>query len=111
MNTEPAQVGWSFWLWWVLASIVGLAVGFAMAFAVIEAVEETVILAIRSLSTNDFAVGRAVVGTVVGASFGIAQWLVLRRQVSVVYGQNFAHCFMVYPESPRDGRLRFPVLE
>ncbi len=34
MNTERAQVGWGFGLWWVLASVVGLVVGFAVATAV-----------------------------------------------------------------------------
>ena len=34
-NTERAQVGWGFWLWWVLASSVGFAVAFAMAGAVV----------------------------------------------------------------------------
>jgi len=64
MNTERARVGWGFWLWWVLAS----TVGFAVAFAVFEAVPEAVGFAVR------MAVG--------GASVGIAQWLVLRQQVS-----------------------------
>ncbi len=72
MNTERAQVGWGFWLWWVLASIVGLAVGNAVSVAVSGAVEETVGL----------AVSLAVSGAVAGASIGTAQWLVLRRQVS-----------------------------
>ncbi|MCH8876689.1 MAG: hypothetical protein IIA89_07670 [Chloroflexi bacterium] len=84
MNTERAQVGWGFWLGWVLASTVGGAVGVAVggltlfifvAFAVdadLDVVGKTLL----------GAVGFAVFGAVIGASLGIAQWLVLRRQVS-----------------------------
>ncbi len=56
MNTERAPVGWRFWLGWVLASTVGLAVGFPGAFAMLEAV--------------GFTAGGAVWGAVVGASIG-----------------------------------------
>ena len=31
---ERAPVGWSFWLWWVLATFVGLAAGLAATGAV-----------------------------------------------------------------------------
>ena len=58
MNTERAQVGWGFWLWWVLASTVGLAVAFAMGVAVLEAVGEAVGFAMA------FAVGGAITGVV-----------------------------------------------
>jgi hypothetical protein len=74
MNTERAQVGWGFWLWWVLASTVGFAVGSAVTRFVglvgYFAGGETVVGA--------FAVG----GAVGGALIGIAQWLVLRKRVS-----------------------------
>ena len=70
MNTERARVGWGFWLWWVLASSAGLAVAFPVAFAVLRGV------------IGVGAVGFAVAGAVIGASLGIAQWLVLRRRVS-----------------------------
>ncbi|MCZ6530531.1 MAG: hypothetical protein O6949_09435, partial [Chloroflexi bacterium] len=76
MNTERAQVGWGFAIWWVLASFVGWAVSFAVAGAVLGAVLEAVAAAVG------FAVAAAVGMAVAGASLGIAQWLVLRRQVS-----------------------------
>ena len=57
---ERAPVGWGFWLWWVLASVVGLAVAAAADNAVSEAL--------------DFAA--------YGVPIGVTQWLVLRRQVS-----------------------------
>ncbi len=52
MTIGRAQVGWRFWLQWVLATAVGWAVG--------------------------TTAGGALVGTVVG----VAQWLVLRRRVA-----------------------------
>ena len=76
MSTERAQVAWGFAIWWVLASLVGGAVGFAVAGAVLGAVLEAVAAA------GGFAMAAAVVMAVAGASLGIAQWLVLRRQVS-----------------------------
>ena len=30
MDTKRTQVGWGFWLWWVLANIKGFAVGVAV---------------------------------------------------------------------------------
>lgn len=67
MNAERAQVGWRFWLGWVLASTVGVVVGLTVGTFV-----------------QDSAVTRGNVlgGAVIGASIGTAQWLVLRRQVS-----------------------------
>ncbi len=48
MNTERAQVAWRFWLWWVLASTVGLAAGCA--------VHEAVALAVGGAITGDVLV-------------------------------------------------------
>ena len=75
-STERAQVGWGFWLWWVLASAVGLAVLGLMGWDVGGAVAEA------EGGAVGIAVGFAVRGAVAGASVGTAQWLVLRRQVS-----------------------------
>ena len=60
--------------WWVLASIVGLAVGFGVCAAVLFADDFA--------DDVGFAMAGAVAGTVIGASLGIAQWLVLRRHVA-----------------------------
>jgi hypothetical protein len=60
VRAEPRRKpGWGFWLLWVLASSVGLAVGLAVVGAVSGAVPLDV----------------------VGAVAGVAQWLLLRRQV------------------------------
>ncbi len=70
-DTERAQVGWRFWLWWVLATTVGLGVGFS---------------SVNPMRSATFEAGgimdKLVFGAVAGASVGIAQWLVLRGQVS-----------------------------
>ena len=77
MNTERARVGWGFWLWWVLASTVGLAVGLgAVGLAVGGAVGGAVALGLA------LAVAVVFAAPSVGIALGIAQWLVLRRQVS-----------------------------
>ncbi len=55
--------------WWILASSVGLAIGLVVGVAM-------------SAAGGDDAVAAVVSLAVLGASVGIAQWLVLRRQVS-----------------------------
>lgn len=72
MPVERSHVGWSLWLWWVLASSMGLALGFAGGFAVGFAIGG----AISGIASQ------SVFGAVVGASVGTMQWLVLRWQVS-----------------------------
>ena len=117
VRAEPRRKpGWGFWLLWVLASSVGLAVGDAVVRAVGGAVSGAVFGAVAGVaqwlllrrqvrragwwilaSTVGLAVGLAVVnavvgavsgavpsdvvGAVVGAVSGVAQWLILRRQV------------------------------
>ena len=59
MQTSDMKIGWSFWLQWVLASILGFAVGAAMANAV-----------------------TALIFTVLfGVAGGVTQWLVLRHRI------------------------------
>jgi hypothetical protein len=64
IKTDRAQVGRGLWLWWVVAGIVGFGVGFAV-FGVVGRV-------VRWVGAE----------AVIGAAVGIAQWLILRRQVS-----------------------------
>jgi hypothetical protein len=73
MNTERAQVGWRFWIGWVLASTVGLAVGFTIGFAVGLVVDYDV----------GSVLGIVLGGAVFGAALGTAQWLVLHKRVSL----------------------------
>ena len=87
MNTERAQVGWRFWLGWVVASTVGLGVGMAVPLWAIVVFHGVLAYAAGGRSS---ALGEAValyvfltlIGAFGGASVGIAQWLVLRRQVA-----------------------------
>ena len=72
-NTERAQVGWGFWRWWVLASIVGFAVGFAVIFAVFEAMRlaEGSIVIYTVAFTVAGVLGGAVYGAITG---GVLVW-------------------------------------
>jgi hypothetical protein len=56
-NTERAQVGWGFWLGWILATAVGFGVGLIVGEKV----------------------GSILEAAAVGASVGTAQWFLLRR--------------------------------
>ena len=72
MSTEHAQVGWGFWLRWVLATSVVPSVVTAMALVIGESVrgsDQQIIIAVF-------------LGLAILASTVIAQWLVLRRQIA-----------------------------
>ena len=73
MNTERAQIGWRFRLWWMLASTLVLAVGVTVGGAGI------LIGAAFGFAGVSFG---AMFGAAFGALLGIAQWFVLKRQVS-----------------------------
>ncbi len=108
-NTERTQVGWGFWLWWVLASAVGFAavgagVGIAQWFVLRRHVSRAgwwilasavgfiggyigVVALVMAVDDAVFeSLGDAsslyLSFAVVGAGVGIAQWFVLRRHVS-----------------------------
>lgn len=73
MRIERAKVGWRVWLGWMLACAASAAVALTVTGAMVRA---------GSLSA---AVVWAVFGLVIGASLGITQWLVLRRQIPRPY--------------------------
>ena len=68
---EGASVGWRFWLEWFLACLAGFVVGIPLFIGL-------------SLLFGDqpgpAVVQDAATGVIHGAEFGIAQWLILRRQ-------------------------------
>lgn len=68
------QFGRGFWLRWVSASGLGLIIGFAVYFAFVVGFAS-------ELSVGLQIVSAVVCGAILGAAIGIAQWLVLRRQV------------------------------
>ena len=72
MKVKGSQVGWVFWLQWVLASTVGMFVGFWMGIVPFALTYDVLAdqLAFRFW------------GIVLGIGVGVLQWLVLRRRVS-----------------------------
>lgn len=68
------SVGWTVWLWWVLASAGGGAVGFAAADAVLDFVSAALQRAID--------IDEVVIFGLIGAGLGMMQWLVLRNLFS-----------------------------
>jgi len=75
MTVERSQVGWVFWLQWVLASTVGVVVGmFTGAIFVMSVLER--------YDVPREPVGYGLWGIVLGIVVGVLQWLVLRRRVS-----------------------------
>ena len=73
MNTERTNVGWRFWLAWVLASVMGYVVGALLGlYAAYGFFDRDVF---------DATIG-IVMGIVMGATAGCLQWVVLRQKVA-----------------------------
>ena len=73
MRIERAKAGWRIWRQWVLANAVGGGVTLALTGAMIRA------------GRLNAAVVVAVFGLMIGSSLGLAQWPVLRHQISQAY--------------------------
>jgi hypothetical protein len=69
-DDQDTSIGWDFWFQWVLASTIGVAVLFALIFAVAMLVGAIV---------GGEAEDKVPFVPFVGLSFGIMQWLILRR--------------------------------
>ncbi len=76
MKIKRSQVGWGFWLQWVVASTVGLYVGWVLAFVLLAF--NGIVLGLEYCDACD---GLAW-GIGLGIGIGVLQWLVLRRRVS-----------------------------
>ncbi len=72
MKVKRSQVGWGFWLQWVLASTVGLLLGFIVGFP----------LSFLAMDMLGERLGQSFGGIVFGIGVGVLQWLVLRRRIS-----------------------------
>lgn len=77
MNTERTNVGWGFWLAWVLASIMGFGMGSLIGMSVSYALLPGMGI------TDEFGVAHLIMfGTLLGAMSGFLQWVVLREKVA-----------------------------
>jgi len=71
-------------LWWIAATVIGLGIGLAVA---VVAVEQSGILItghrpqLAHLSAPLRAISFVILGLIAGAILGIAQWIVIRRQM------------------------------
>ena len=81
-GTKPPR--WGFLLWWVVATIVGVAVGEVVSGFVGTAVDEVVSGALGEGVGWHWVGLRIVDGAVYGGVLGILQWLVLRRHMTGV---------------------------
>ena len=73
MNTERTNIGWGFWLTWVLASTMGFGFGGLLGFGVAYGLFDREIF--------DAPIG-ITAGIVIGATSGFLQWFVLREKVA-----------------------------
>jgi uncharacterized membrane-anchored protein len=63
------QTTHGFWLWWLLATLIGIAVGMVIVFLGLSAL----------LNNSSQVVYGVVIGGVFGTTVGMSQWVVLRR--------------------------------
>ena len=75
LHVEGSSVGWRFWLKWFLACLAGFVVGIPLFIGLGLLLGD---------QPGPAVVQDAVTGVIHGAEFGIAQWLLLRRQVHKV---------------------------
>ena len=75
MNTERTNIGWGFWLVWVLASIMGFVMGSLLGMSVAYGLFDR--------EAFDATIG-VTSGIVLGATAGYLQWVVLREKVARV---------------------------
>ena len=80
MNAERKQIGWGFWLQWLLASVVGLVVGGFLSLPIGYGVGEGVEKALGRVA--GYIVAGALFGVLWGGGLGIMQWFVLRTQIA-----------------------------
>lgn len=73
MNTNQKDVGWGFWLRWVLANAIGFGVGAFLAISVSYT--------LFPRNTFDVVIGVSF-GILFGAVGGLAQWLAMRRWIT-----------------------------
>jgi len=81
MKAKRSQIGWGFWLQWVVASTVGMVVGFIAGFLSLDLIYDVL---------GDWLIYNVLgdwldflfLGIVPGLGVGVLQWLVLRRRVS-----------------------------
>jgi hypothetical protein len=76
MNIERAQVGWRFWLWWVLVSTVGMTMGLFVGFL---AGGITQIILFSEQGVVGEVLNFTLIGAIFGAILGTNQRYVLRR--------------------------------
>jgi hypothetical protein len=75
METERTPVGWGTWLGWAVASSIGLTIGLAVYLPLAVGLGDELEVVTRTLVS-------AAAGAGLGASLGVAQWLLLRRRAS-----------------------------
>jgi hypothetical protein len=78
MKIKQIQIGWGFWLWWVLASTIGWFVGVFWGFVLGSIIVEDVI----EVNALGFTLAYSIFGAVLGSVVGLTQWFVLRQRVS-----------------------------
>jgi hypothetical protein len=70
--------------WWILASVLGMAVGLTVGVILVEQIARATIGGqpnFRTLGVAARAASFGTIGVMAGASLGLSQWLVLRRHV------------------------------
>ena len=87
---HPARPGWRFWLFWMLATVVGAAAGLVLSFP-LNSILETALGPERTgpwtaAETALIMLVKGAEGGVMGMGMGLGQWLVFRKQLKQTGG-------------------------
>ncbi len=91
MQSSNAKIGWSLWLQWVLASMLGFAIGAAMGNAVANSIppmtctqsfSDSFIDRLTNFPCIQPSLGLILLVVILGLAGGFMQWLVLRRRIA-----------------------------
>jgi hypothetical protein len=80
-RVNRATIGWSFWFWWMAASLTGGVVSVLLWLAIGAGLEAVGVNTDKPGNVLTALIS-PVLGAAFGTAFGTAQWLVLRRHVN-----------------------------
>jgi len=111
---QPLRPGLRFWLWWMLATVIGVAAGMFLSFPfqfVLEAALGTEVATPWTTTTQTLiVVFKGAEGVVMGMGMGLGQWWVIRKYLKPMGGWVFATGLAFFLQGAFRWSLPFDIL-